>query len=72
MLLREFRYLLGPQGTEAVASIPGTKQTQRAGVLPFKTAGHHLPWGKPLGMTILDTPGRDVSDGLKQKHAREP
>jgi hypothetical protein len=26
MLLREFRYLLGPQGTDAVASTTGTKE----------------------------------------------
>lgn len=47
-------------------------QEQRRDFSPFQDCRHHLPWDKPLGMTILDTTGRDVSDGLKQKHAREP
>lgn len=62
MLLREFRYLLGPQGTDAVASTTGTKQIQRRDFLPFKTAGIICPgishwawlfWTLLVGMSVM-------------------
>lgn len=70
MLLREFKCLRGPQGTGAVASTTGTKQTQRR-MFSFPDYRHHLPWDEPLGGTILDTLVGTVIDGLRQKPARD-
>lgn len=45
------------------------KERQRD-FLPFETP-RIICLGEPLGMTILDTAGTNVSEGLEQKHATD-